>query len=359
MKIRIPIPFTNPRIELKSHDPASPAPEGAWQVAFGPIPLKLKRRGVAASEGGPSSGPPRNNPPTFETTRASAPSADRRLRDQYPVVEDLSLGGSSKTTLYRKAALPSPDACIGVVVKEALGAKSQAQAHLEAEAQAHEAIQRHVGPHPTLSRHLFTSRGDDGQLQIATQYVDGPVLARFAAHMARKEAKGKIPPDEAALMRRLVAKDVLSGLSAVASAGYYHGDVNDNNVIVGSDGMAKLIDFGLARRQGQVPAQAHGAWHPGEYAKRRPGDERSDVYMLGVLLKQFYLGGGRLQGVYGLPSEESLPADLREAIAGMTQPDINDRWTLDQARRSAFFSTPIPDEDRIRGLLGKLAGGSA
>jgi hypothetical protein len=49
MKIRIPIPFTSPKIELKSHDPASPPPaNGAWQTSFGPIPLKLKRIAATA-----------------------------------------------------------------------------------------------------------------------------------------------------------------------------------------------------------------------------------------------------------------------------------------------------------------------
>lgn len=42
MKIRIPIPFTNPRIELKGHKRESPPPADTWQVSFGP--LKLKRR---------------------------------------------------------------------------------------------------------------------------------------------------------------------------------------------------------------------------------------------------------------------------------------------------------------------------
>jgi serine/threonine protein kinase len=261
--------------------------------------------------------------------------------------------------LYRKAALPSPDAGIGVVVKEALESKPQAQAHLKSEAEAHESIQKHVGVHPALATHLFTARSDAGRLQIATQYVDGVVMSRFAAHLARKEIKGKLSPDDAAQMRRALAKDVLQALAAVSGAGYYHGDVNDNNLIIGNDGVAKLVDFGLARRHGQVPAKAHGAWHPREYAQGTGGDERTDVYMLGVLLKQLFLGQGRLQGVYELPTEECLAPDLRDAIAGMTRASIEDRWTIARAQASPFFNAPIPDENRIRRLIGRLADKSA
>ena len=137
----------------------------------------------------------------------------------------------------------------------------------------------------------------DGQQFLTMPLVEGVSLSAWL------EQRTVSPGDAAEIIRKLA-----SAVQAVHDAGIRHRDIKASNVMIDERGEPLLMDFGLAR----VPhnAAAFGSWsdpatltHSGSLigtpAYMAPeqihegatgGDERSDVYSLGVLLFQLLTG---------------------------------------------------------------------
>ncbi len=112
---------------------------------------------------------------------------------------------------------------------------------------------RHANVVPTLD---VVREGDD--LLIVMEYVAGLSLSGLLAQPALRFGEPDAPRLPLAIVTAIVL-DVLEGLHAAHSAtsetgeplGIVHRDVSPQNVLVGVDGAARLIDFGIAT-----------AWHP-------------------------------------------------------------------------------------------------
>lgn len=88
---------------------------------------------------------------------------------------------------------------------------------------------------------------------------------------------------------------VLEGLAAAHAAGFVHGDIKPENVLIGDRGELKVTDFGLARA---IEAGDHraslllgtAAYLAPEQASDRTPDPRSDLYSTGILLFEMLTG---------------------------------------------------------------------
>ncbi|MDX6631594.1 MAG: eukaryotic-like serine/threonine-protein kinase [Gaiellales bacterium] len=124
-------------------------------------------------------------------------------------------------------------------------------------------------------------RGEtDGRPFIVCELVDGRDLHE------RISLEGSLPITEALA----IAVQVAAALAYAHGRGVIHRDVKPHNVLLTTDGHAKLTDFGIARVD-DAPALTNpgrvlgtGDYVAPEQAQGRPLDGRADIYSLGALL---------------------------------------------------------------------------
>jgi eukaryotic-like serine/threonine-protein kinase len=127
---------------------------------------------------------------------------------------------------------------------------------------------------------------DGGRPYIVFEYVAGETLKQRIDHA------GRLPLDEAAAY----AIEVGRGLGAAHQRRLVHRDVKPQNVLIDSEGRAKVTDFGIARELEQDGLTKTGRvlgttdYVSPEQAMGQPVDARSDIYSLGVLVYEMLTG---------------------------------------------------------------------
>jgi serine/threonine-protein kinase len=128
---------------------------------------------------------------------------------------------------------------------------------------------------------------DEGRPYIVFEYVDGETLkARIDHHNTG------LPLDESAAY----AIEVGRGLAAAHARRLVHRDVKPQNVLIDSEGRAKVTDFGIARELEQDGLTKTGRvlgttdYVSPEQAMGQPVDARSDIYSLGIVLFEMLTG---------------------------------------------------------------------
>jgi len=146
----------------------------------------------------------------------------------------------------------------------------------------------------------------DGELFVVMEYVPGDALARLL-HAARERGEAVPLPVAASVM-----VDVLHGLHAAHEAsdergqplGLVHRDVSPHNVLVGTDGAAHLIDFGIAKAAGRAQVTREGQLK-GKLAYMAPEqlkggaarvDRRADVFGASVVFWEMLTGKRLFEG---------------------------------------------------------------
>ena len=139
--------------------------------------------------------------------------------------------------------------------------------------------------HPNVVR-VFDVGEDDGRPFIAMEYVEGETLAELVAR------RGRLPPAEVAEL----GMQMCSGLAAAHAAGLVHRDVKPQNLLLGTDGVLKLGDFGIAvghegtrlTMAGTVLGTA-GYLAP-EQARGEQVSAAADIYAVGAVFYELLTG---------------------------------------------------------------------
>ena len=174
--------------------------------------------------------------------------------------------------------------------------------------------------HPSIVQIYDFGLDDEGNPYFVMELVDGTPLDEVIRQ------RGRLPPRDAVRFARQAAE----GLQAAHAAGIIHRDVKPSNVIVDARGLAKLVDFGIARVVTGGPALTQPAalmGTPGymapEQAMGQPVDHRADIYALGLTLHEMLAGRPPFEAADALSLmvknlRDPLP-DLRSQAAGVPE----------------------------------------
>lgn len=156
----------------------------------------------------------------------------------------------------------------------------------------------------------------DGQLFIAMALYEGETLTS-------KIDKGPLKIEEALH----IVIDVANGLSKAHEKEIVHRDIKPANVMITTEGVVKILDFGLAKLGGRTLLTKEGTtvgtitYMSPEQGKSDPVDQRTDIWSLGVVLYQMVTGQLPFQGdyeqavMYSIMNEEAEPiTSLRSGI---------------------------------------------
>jgi len=135
---------------------------------------------------------------------------------------------------------------------------------------------------------------------LVMEYVDGESLSTVHRTLTKKGSK--IPPG---IVLRILA-DVCGGLHTAhelreedgSLLGVVHRDVSPQNVLVSSKGIAKLIDFGIAKARDRLAGDTNAGQVKGKIRYMAPEqavggkvDRRADVWAIGAIM--YHLLSGR------------------------------------------------------------------
>jgi serine/threonine protein kinase/predicted Zn-dependent protease len=131
----------------------------------------------------------------------------------------------------------------------------------------------------------------------AMEFVDGETLAQEVAKLKGAEPESPTPfgrKDGAGYFEELARAfaDVADGLQHAHSKGVIHRDIKPSNLILDHERRLRILDFGLARLEGQESLTVTGdvfgtpLYMSPEQARRKkiPIDHRTDIYSLGTAL---------------------------------------------------------------------------
>ncbi len=201
---------------------------------------------------------------------------------RYRIIEQVGHGGMAD--VY-KAYQPSLDRHVAIkVIHPFLADDADFLSRFEREAKVVATLR-----HPNIVQ-VYDFDAEGGLYYMVMEFIDGGTLKTLLETMQARGASVSL--DDAV---RIILS-VGSALKYAHSRGMVHRDVKPANVMITSDGHVILTDFGIAKIVSATKLTASGAmvgtpaYMSPEQGRGEPGDERSDLYSLGVMLYQMVTG---------------------------------------------------------------------
>jgi serine/threonine-protein kinase len=172
--------------------------------------------------------------------------------------------------------------------------------------------------HPHVMK-VFPSDGHS-RVYMVMEWVEGRLLRRILIEQK------KLPPERAVR----IALGIADALDYIHTHGVVHRDLKPENIMVDPEDGVKLIDFGIAGKEGSRRltfarlSQVMGTpdYISPEQVKGKRGDGRSDIYALGVMLYEMLTGQVPFRGpnAFAIMNDRLLnnPVPPRELDASIT-----------------------------------------
>ena len=203
----------------------------------------------------------------------------------YRILNQIGAGGMGQVFLAEHAALRRRVALKVLPPKQALDPANVDRFYQEARAAA-------ALDHPNIV-HAYDVACDRGTHFLVLEYIDGDTLDR------RLAATGRLPVGEAVSY----AVQAAAGLQHAHDKGVAHRDIKPSNLLVGYDGVVKILDLGLAQffEDSSTRLRPSGSGGSGdvmgttdyvapEQLLGADADNRADIYNLGATLYHLLTG---------------------------------------------------------------------
>jgi eukaryotic-like serine/threonine-protein kinase len=190
--------------------------------------------------------------------------------------------------------------------------------------------------HPNICTIHEVGETPDGRLYLSMPCYEGETLRQ-------RIERGPLPIEEAID----IAEQIARGLAKAHRGGIVHRDIKAANLMVTSDGVVKILDFGLAKLAGSAAITRTGssvgtpAYMSPEQARGEEVDHRTDLWSLGVVLYEMVAGRRPFRGeheqavLYALLNEQpkpltelrpDTPPELERIVLGLLAKDPGDRY---------------------------------
>ena len=199
----------------------------------------------------------------------------------YLILNQIGAGGMGQVFLAEHAALRRKIALKVLPPKQALDPANVERFYQEARAAA-------ALDHPNIV-HAYDVACDKGTHFLVLEYIDGDTLDR------RLAVSGLLPVGEAVSY----AVQAAAGLQHAHDKGVAHRDIKPSNLLVGRDGIVKILDLGLAQffedsgtglDRGSGVVMGTTDYIAPEQLMGGVADHRADIYNLGATLYHLLTG---------------------------------------------------------------------
>jgi tetratricopeptide (TPR) repeat protein len=255
----------------------------------------------------------------------------------YTILEHLGVGGMGIVYKAHDTKLDRPVAL--KFLPPSLTANPEAKQRFVHEAKAASALD-----HPNICNIHDIGETDDGQIFIVMAYYEGDTVKE-------KIERGPLEIDEAID----IAKQVAQGLARAHEDGIIHRDIKPANIMVTPHGVAKIVDFGLAKLRGSTMLTKTGrvmgtaAYMSPEQARGDAADARTDIWSLGVVFYEMLTARKPFESDYDQALIYSILNKDPKGIRDL-RPDVSD--SLDRITRRAMAKEP---DDRYQSAGELLA----
>jgi eukaryotic-like serine/threonine-protein kinase len=301
---------------------------------------------------------------------------------EYEVVAPISQGGMASVWLGKRIGRPAEFVAVKVIRPEHARNKEFVAMLVDEAGIASRLLHPNI---PVL--HAYGDSSEEvPQPYLVMELLRGHTLLETIKTM---HARGKrCPPEIVAWIGARVADALQYAHELCDEQGaprqVVHRDVNPANIFLTSEGVPKLIDFGLAKARDRIASTAIGvvkgklAYLAPEQAFGKPVDRRSDVFALGITLwelsldRRLFLEETDVQTVRRVREaevpdprtiDESYPPELADALLRALAKEPEKRWqTAAELRDSlaAFVKNkqPVVGAADVRAFLAETFAGT-
>jgi serine/threonine protein kinase len=251
----------------------------------------------------------------------------------YKIEQKLGEGGMGVVYLAQDTRLNRPVAI--KFLPHTIAGDQENRLRFQIEARAAAALN-----HPNITQIYAIEETDDShgerEMFIVMEYVDGQELKQII--------KSEIPNPKSAID---YATQIARGLQAAHQKGIVHRDIKSSNIMITTDGLVKIMDFGLAKMDAGMQVTREGttmgtaAYISPEQLTGEEVDQRTDIWSCGVVFYEMVTGRLPFRGdyeqaiYYSILNEQPIPIkninpdipdDLIRIIEKMLAKDTGKRW---------------------------------